>query len=199
MGTHVPSAGVTEMLLMVSEVPTEVRLDAVTPELSVVPVRVPAGAVPVMLIPAVPVRLVTVPLEGVPNAPPLTTNAPDEPVLTPKAVTTPVPVVTVAGVAPAPPPTTKALAAKAAEDAQVDALEKYGMPPEVPATVNAGVVVGLATVMMPPVKLTVVTVPPDAVEARVPATNVNPVPTVTFENPPAELPYKMLLPLVAGA
>ena len=153
------------MLLMVSEVPTEVRLDAVTPELSVVPVRVPAGAVPVMLIPAVPVRLVTVPLEGVPNAPPLTTNAPDEPVFTPKAVTTPVPVVTVAGVAPAPPPTTKELAAKTAELAQVDALEKYGMPPEVPATVNAKVpelVIGdPVTEIRPPVKdwATLVTVP----------------------------------------
>ena len=33
------------------------------------------------------------------------------------------------------------------------------MPPLVPATVKAGAVVGLATVMMPPVKLTLVTVP----------------------------------------
>ena len=33
------------------------------------------------------------------------------------------------------------------------------MPPLVPATVKAGVVVGLATVIMPPVKLTLVTVP----------------------------------------
>ena len=31
------------------------------------------------------------PLDGVPSAPPFTTNAPDEPVLTPKAVATPVP------------------------------------------------------------------------------------------------------------
>jgi hypothetical protein len=92
-------------------------------------------------------------------APPLTTNAPAEPVLTPRAVITPVPVVTVAGATPAPPPTTRALAASAADVAHVDALEKYGMPPDVPATVKAGVVVGFATVMMPPVKPTLVTVP----------------------------------------
>jgi hypothetical protein len=44
-----------------------------------------------MLIEAVPVRLVTVPLEGVPNTPPLITGAPDEPVLTARAVAIPVP------------------------------------------------------------------------------------------------------------
>ena len=43
--------------------------------------------------------------------------------------------------------------------AQVDALEKYGIPPVAPATVNAGVVVAVATDTMPPVKLTLVTVP----------------------------------------
>jgi hypothetical protein len=41
----------------------------------------------------------------------------------------------------------------------VDALLKYGMPPEVPAIVNAGVDVGFATVTMPPVQLTEDTVP----------------------------------------
>ena len=66
-------------------------------------------------------------------------NAPEEPVFTPSAVTTPVPVVTVLGAAPAPPPTTKAFEAKAADVAQVLALEKYGMPPDVPATVKAKV------------------------------------------------------------
>lgn len=50
-----------------------------------------APTVPLMLILAVPVRFVTVPEEGVPNAPPLTTNAPELPVLTPSAVATPVP------------------------------------------------------------------------------------------------------------
>ena len=63
-----------------------------------------APTVPLMLIDAVPVRLVTVPDDGVPTAPPSTTNAPDEPVLTPSAVSTPVPVVVVVGAAPAPPP-----------------------------------------------------------------------------------------------
>jgi hypothetical protein len=63
---------------------------------------------------------------------PMTANAPTDPVLTPSAVTTPVPVVTVAGAAPAPPPTTNALAARAALDVIAEVLEKYGIPPEVP-------------------------------------------------------------------
>ena len=83
-----------------------------------------APTVPLMLILAVPVKLVTVPLDGVPNAPLKVIKAPAEPTLTPSAVTTPVPVVMVDGAAPAPPPITKALAAKAAEVAQVVALEK---------------------------------------------------------------------------
>jgi hypothetical protein len=58
------------------------------------------------------VVFVSVPVRGVPNAPPFTTKAPEDPVLTPKAVTTPVPVVTVLGVAPTPPPTINALLAK---------------------------------------------------------------------------------------
>lgn len=71
------------------------------------------------------------------------------------AVTTPVPVVVVAGAVPAPPPKTIALAANAAEVAQVVPLEKYGMPPLVPATVRAKVpldVIGEPlTEIMPPV------------------------------------------------
>jgi hypothetical protein len=47
----------------------------------------------------------------------------------------------VAGAVPAPPPSTTPPAASNAEDAHVLALEKYTMPPLVPATVNAGVVV----------------------------------------------------------
>jgi hypothetical protein len=54
-------------------------------------VGVVAPTVPLMLIEAVPVRFVTVPLLGVPKAPPLTTIAPAEPTLTAKAVATPVP------------------------------------------------------------------------------------------------------------
>ena len=90
-----------------------------TPVLGVV-----APTVPLMLMLAVPVKLVTVPLDGVPSAPPLTTNAPAVPVLTPSAVTTPVPVVMVDGATPAPPPCTREFAASAADVAQVDALEK---------------------------------------------------------------------------
>jgi hypothetical protein len=54
-------------------------------------VGVVAPTVPLILIEAVPVRLVTVPLEGVPKAPPLTTGAPAEPTLIARAVATPVP------------------------------------------------------------------------------------------------------------
>ena len=61
-------------------------IDVNAPVLAVV-----APTVPLILIDAVPVKLVTVPEDGVPKAPPLTTNAPDEPVLTANAVATPVP------------------------------------------------------------------------------------------------------------
>ena len=102
-------------------------------------------------------QFVKVPLDGVPNAPPLTTKAPAVPVFTPRAVTTPVPVVVVAGAAPAPPPMTNAFAANAALVAHVELLEKYGMPPLVPATVNAkvpAVVIGEPlTEIKPPVKV----------------------------------------------
>ena len=66
------------------------------------------------------------------------------------------------GAAPAPPPSTILLAVNTPEDAQAVPLEKYGMPPLVPAKVNAGVVVGVATDTMPPVQLTLVTVPTNA-------------------------------------
>ena len=83
------------------------------------------GSVPVTpVVKGKPVALVNVPLEGVPSAPPLTTNAPADPVLTPSAVTTPVPVVMVDGAAPAPPPCTNAPAVRAADVAQVVALLK---------------------------------------------------------------------------
>jgi hypothetical protein len=72
---------------------------------------------------------------------------------------------TVEGAAPAPPPTTRELAASAALEAQVLLAEKYTIPPLVPATVNAGVVVGVATETIPPVNPTVVTVPAEELEA----------------------------------
>ena len=50
-----------------------------------------APTVPLMLIEAVPVRFVTVPLVGVPNAPLNSTGAPALPVLTARAVAMPVP------------------------------------------------------------------------------------------------------------
>lgn len=147
-----------------------VTVEVITPEADTVVnapvVAVVAPTVPFMLIEAVPVRLVTVPLLGVPKAPPLTTKAPAVPTFVPRAVITPVPVVVVLGAAPAPPPITKAFTVRAADEAHVLALEKYGMPPDVPATVKAKVplvVIGEPpTEMMPPVKLwaTLVTVPP---------------------------------------
>ena len=79
------------------------------------------------------------------------------------------------------------------------------MPPEVPATVKANVpdvVIGEpATEIKPPVKdcATLVTVPPEPVADSVPATKDTPVPIVTLLNPPAALPYKIEVPLVAGA
>jgi hypothetical protein len=82
------------------------------------------GSMPVTpVVKGKPVKLVAVPLLGVPNTPPLTTTAPAEPTFTPSAVTTPVPVVVVAGVTPAPPPKTIALAANAAELARVPEAE----------------------------------------------------------------------------
>jgi hypothetical protein len=71
----------------------------------------------------------------------------------------------VAGVVPAPPPRTTAFAPRAAEDAHVLAELKYGIPPDVPATVNASVPLPVtgepATESNPPVKEapTLVTVP----------------------------------------
>ena len=70
-----------------------------------------------------------------------------------------------AGAVAAPPHDIKAPAVPADEDAHAEALEKYGMPPLVPATVRASVpevVIGdPATEIRPPVKLwaTLVTVP----------------------------------------
>lgn len=54
-------------------------------------VGVVAPTVPLIFIEAVPVRLVTVPDEGVPSAHPFTTGEPAEPTLTPSAVATQVP------------------------------------------------------------------------------------------------------------
>ena len=74
-----------------------------------------------------------------------------------------------------------------------------------PATVKASVpdvVIGEpATEIKPPVKdcATLVTVPPDPVADSVPAVKATPVPIVTLENPPDPLPYRIEVPLVAGA
>jgi hypothetical protein len=92
----------------------------------------------------------------------------------PRNVSIPVAVVVVEGATPAPPPIIKALAAKAEDEAHAEALLKYGIPPDVPATVRASVpdvVIGdPATDMRPPVKVcaTLVTPVPDGV-AQVPS------------------------------
>mgnify|MGYP003662167836 FL=1 len=49
------------------------------------------------------------------------------------------------------------------------------------------------------VPVTLVTVPPEPVADRVPPANATPVPIVTLENPPEPLPYRIEVPLVAGA
>ena len=114
-------------------------VEVITPEAEMV-VNAPVGGVvaptvPLMLIDAVPVRLVTVPDDGVPKAPPFTTNEPAVPMFVPSAVSTPVPVVVVDGATPAPPPMTNAFAASAALDAIVVEAEKYGIPPLVPLVI----------------------------------------------------------------
>jgi hypothetical protein len=138
------------------------------PVLVTLPERISAGRVPT--------------LDGLPNAPPLTTNAPAVPVLTPKAVTTPVPVVVVLGAAPAPPPRTKALAANAAEDANVPVAVYARTPPDVP---DAKPVPPLATGRIPVVEVTdtgTKSTPFQTTRAAVPATMVTPVvgPTPTI-------------------
>jgi hypothetical protein len=136
--------------------------------------NVDAEGVPVAEIPPTgnPVAFVNVPDEGVPSAPPLTTNAPAEPTFVPNAVKTPVPVAVVVGGLPAPPPIKRVFAVKTAEDAHVEAELKYGIPPDVPATVSANVpdvVIGdPETDISPPVNdcPTLVTVPVPLTDAQ---------------------------------
>jgi len=93
----VPSAGVTSVGDVantsepepVSSVTADARLaeDGVAKNVAT---PVPKPLTPVLI--GKPVALVSVPLDGVPNAPPLTTTAPAEPTFMPRAVKTPVPV-----------------------------------------------------------------------------------------------------------
>ena len=139
-------------------------------------------------------------------APPCVAKAPEEPVFTPRAVTTPVPVVTVAGAAPAPPPIIKEFAASAADVAHVLAPLKYGMPPLVPATVRARVPEDVTgepvTEIMPPVKdwPTLVTVPALPAMLMVPAPLVMvmlaPADSVVRANP---VPLPISISPLAGA
>ena len=73
-------------------------------------------------------------------------------------------------------------------------------------SVITGVVVPFATVLdrsvpvVPRVSAaTLVTVPPEPVADKVPPAKATPVPMVTLLNPPAPLPYRIEVPLVAGA
>lgn len=163
-----------------------VEADALVPLLRFVTGRFPVTPV----VKGKPVQLVSVPDDGVPSAPLNVTKAPADPTLMPRAVTTPVPVVVVAGATPAPPPNTMALAASTPDDVHVEALLKYGMPPEVPATVSAKVpadVIGEPpTEIRPPVNVcaTLVTDPtPAAAHVPSPRQNVEdvaPVPEFRF-------------------
>jgi len=70
------------------------------------------------------------------------------------------------------------------------------------ATPEARSMTGVAPpvlVIRPAVPETLVTVPPEPVADSVPAEKATPEPMVTLENPPAALPYKIDVPLVAGA
>ena len=49
------------------------------------------------------------------------------------------------------------------------------------------------------VPVTLVTVPPEPVADKVPPAKATPVPMVTLEKPPEPLPYRIEVPLVAGA
>jgi len=130
-------------LVVIGEPATEIRppvndcatLVTVPPPPAAVQVKVPlplfvstplafAGQPTIPVVGGSPVALVSVPLDGVPRTPPLTTNAPALPTFTPSAVRTPVPVVVVAGAAPAPPPIIKAFAVSSRDDAQVELDEK---------------------------------------------------------------------------
>ena len=69
-------------------------------------------------------------------------------------------------------------------------------------SVIAGVVVDVATVPAKPLADTtdtLVTVPPDPVADNVPVAKLMPDPMVTLLNPPLPLPYRIDVPLVAGA
>ena len=78
----------------------------------------------------------------------------------------------------------------------------YKMPEMLVVSVIAGVVVGFATVPAKPLAdttETVVTEPPEPVADSVPAAKLTPEPIVTLLNPPVPLPYRIDVPLVAGA
>lgn len=69
--------------------------------------------------------------------------------------------------------------------------------PSAAAIEMAGVVPPLDTTGAVPV--TDVTVPPEPVALKVPAAKLTPEPIVTLLKPPEPLPYRMDVPLVAGA
>ena len=68
-----------------------------------------------------------------------------------------------------------------------------------PETRSMTGVVPPVLVILPVVPETLVTVPPEPVADSVPAEKATPVPIVTLEKPPAPLPYRIEVPLVAGA
>jgi len=95
----VPDVALRKPMLPTAEPAVPRRSEVVEPATSVVntPVDgVVAPTVPLMLIEAVPVRLVTVPEDGVPSAPLKRTGAPADPMFTARAARTPVPNVIVA-------------------------------------------------------------------------------------------------------
>ena len=126
-----------------------------------------------------PVAFVNVPLEGVPNAPPLTTTAPAVPVLTARAVATPVPK-----------PLTPVLIGKPVAFVNVKLL---GVPPAAPTTANEPALPVLAAKAV----ATPVPKPANLLKAILPA-NIElvtaPVPIVNAVEPPV-LPVPVTSPV----
>jgi len=82
---------VAKVAAVIDNAPLAAKVLLNVPVVAATVLGVVAPTVPLMFIDAVPVRFVTVPLLGVPNAPPLTTGAPAVPTLTARAVAMPVP------------------------------------------------------------------------------------------------------------
>ena len=154
-----PSDDAFKFATLVVDATVSGAVPVATEDVRVVPDIAPANMPPLKLtvFPAELALIVVVPLEF-----PFSPIVPEPIPAPPKNISCDPSVVKparVCGAIPAPPPKTGLFAVSAADVAHVVALLKYGIPPLVPATVKAGVVVGVATETRPPVKETLETVP----------------------------------------